>query len=195
MEFSTSNPLLQSIVENGVGGIVEAVWVLLNETMKLERENHLGAASYQRSKTRTGHANGYKPRTIRNKFGKIRLDVPQVRDGGFYSSAQWQRCQFHIQRNAVVRVARKSMRAEIHRDIRNVFSMPPWAQRSRDARAHRGEIQQGKAFRAGGLDGGEPAGGVHGLRHRGEGLRQEEAQDDEHGRISKQGVEKKDTSD
>lgn len=38
---------------------------------------------------------------------------------------------------------------------------------------------------------GSAAGGVHGLRRRGEGLRQEEAQDDEHGRISKQGVEKR----
>ena len=129
-EFSTSNPLLQSIVENGVGGIAEGVGAA-------QRWHEAGEGEPSRCGKLPAFKDEDRPcerlqaRTIRNKFGKIRLDVPQVQDGGFYPSVLWQRCQFHIQRNAVVRVARKSMRTEIHRDIRNVFSMPSWAQRSR----------------------------------------------------------------
>ncbi len=85
-EFTTESPSLQAIVENGVEGIAEAIRVLFNEAMKMEREKHLRATSYQRSEARTGYANGYKPRTLQTRVGPIRLDIPQVRSGDFYPS-------------------------------------------------------------------------------------------------------------
>jgi len=45
-------------------------WGLLNDGMKLERGNHLGAASFRRSKTRIGHANGYKPEPSGTSSGR-----------------------------------------------------------------------------------------------------------------------------
>lgn len=52
--------------------------------MQTERENFLGAKPYERSQERQGHANGYKPKTVKTRVGEVTFDVPQVREGGFY---------------------------------------------------------------------------------------------------------------
>ncbi len=44
---------------------------------------HIGAALYERSETRPGHSNGYKPRTLRARVGALNLLVPQDRKGTF----------------------------------------------------------------------------------------------------------------
>lgn len=79
--------LLELLVENGFDGMAEAVTILLNEAMKLERSEVLGAAPYERSEQRAGYANGYKPKTVATRFGKITLNVPQARGVQFYPSA------------------------------------------------------------------------------------------------------------
>src|SRR5207237_570854 len=50
-------------------------------------EKYLGAAPYQRSAERRGHANGYKPKTVQTRVGDVQFAIPQVREGGFYPSA------------------------------------------------------------------------------------------------------------
>ena len=55
--------------------------------MQAERQQYLRAAPYQHSPDRRGHANGYKPKTVKTRLGEITLDVPQVREGGFYPEA------------------------------------------------------------------------------------------------------------
>ena len=45
-----------------------------------EREKHIGAAPYERSEERNGHANGYKERTLSTRLGQIAVAVPQVRN-------------------------------------------------------------------------------------------------------------------
>jgi transposase-like protein len=52
--------------------------------MRIERENYLGARPYERSEDRQGHANGYKPKTVKTRVGEVTFDIPQVREGGFY---------------------------------------------------------------------------------------------------------------
>ena len=52
--------------------------------MQIERENYLHAKPYERSEDRQGHANGYKPKTIKTRVGEVTFDIPQVREGGFY---------------------------------------------------------------------------------------------------------------
>ena len=47
--------------------------------MQVERQQALGAAPYERSEERKGHANGYKDKTLLSRVGKIGLKVPQVR--------------------------------------------------------------------------------------------------------------------
>ena len=57
--------------------------------MQIERQKHLGAAPHERTEERTGHANGYKDKTLNTPLGQITVAVPQVREvngqgGGFY---------------------------------------------------------------------------------------------------------------
>ena len=61
--------------------------VLINQAMQVERSKYLQADEYERTEDRKGHANGYKPKTIRTRMGEITFAVPQVREGGFYPSA------------------------------------------------------------------------------------------------------------
>jgi putative transposase len=60
---------------------------LVNEAMRLERQNHLKARLYERTERRRGYANGYKPKRVKTRVGEINFDIPQVREGGFYPGA------------------------------------------------------------------------------------------------------------
>lgn len=72
------------LADHGFAGLADALTVLLNEVMKIERSRHLQAERYERTETRRGYANGYKPKTVKTRVGKLTLAVPQVRDGDFY---------------------------------------------------------------------------------------------------------------
>ena len=50
-------------------------------------DKHLNAKPYERSDERIGHANGYKPKTIKTRVGEVTFDIPQVHEGGFYPEA------------------------------------------------------------------------------------------------------------
>jgi transposase-like protein len=79
--------IAELLAENGFDGLASAVTVLLNEVMRIERSNALGAGPYERSEGRIGHANGYKPRTIHTRIGPLTVEVPQARGIEFYPSA------------------------------------------------------------------------------------------------------------
>jgi len=68
-------------------GLPEIFRALLNTAMQVERTKYIQAEEYQRSEKRKGHANGYKPKTVKTRIGEITFDIPQVREGGFYPSA------------------------------------------------------------------------------------------------------------
>ena len=80
--------IIEQLCDEGFDGITGAVITLLNEAMKLDRTRHLQALPYERSDDRQGYANGYKPKTVNSKLGKLTLSVPQVResDEEFYPS-------------------------------------------------------------------------------------------------------------
>ena len=63
-----------------LGQIVERV---LQEMLEAQMTEHIGAAPYERSATRTGQRNGYKPRALRTRVGTLNLLVPQDRQGTF----------------------------------------------------------------------------------------------------------------
>lgn len=87
---SQSNVLaevVQVLSEQGFDGLAQAVEVLLNEAMKVERSHVLQAQPYQRTAERRGHANGFKPKTVLSRLGRLQLQVPQTRDVEFYPSA------------------------------------------------------------------------------------------------------------
>jgi transposase-like protein len=78
---------VQLLAENGFDGMAEAIALLVNEAMKLERQEYLGAGPYQRSEERRTHANGFKNKTVNSRLGQLELQVPQTRDSQFYPSA------------------------------------------------------------------------------------------------------------
>lgn len=79
--------LLEQIAAEGTEALPELIRILINEAMRLEREQYLGAGPYERTPDRRGHANGYKPKTVKTRVGKIKFEVPQVRQGTFYPDA------------------------------------------------------------------------------------------------------------
>jgi putative transposase len=86
--ISPKNSAILQSWENGLEGLGPAVSVLLNEAMRIERHRALAAEPWERTPERKGYANGYKPRTLKTRLGKLDLQVPQVRgDVDFYPSA------------------------------------------------------------------------------------------------------------
>jgi len=67
----------------------------LQDILETEMTAHLGAEPYERSETRTGHRNGYKPRTLHTRVGTLTLLVPQDREGAFSTAlfARYQRSE------------------------------------------------------------------------------------------------------
>jgi putative transposase len=72
------------LLDQGLDGIPELLRIIINQAMQAERSKYLQAGDYERTEERTGHANGYKPKTVRTRVGEITFSVPQVREGGFY---------------------------------------------------------------------------------------------------------------
>lgn len=79
--------ILEQLVTGGFSALPDAIRVLMNAAMRVERQQHLGAGEHERSDTRTGYANGYKPKTVQTRVGEVTFSVPQVRGGGFYPSS------------------------------------------------------------------------------------------------------------
>ncbi|HKZ44775.1 MAG TPA: IS256 family transposase [Anaerolineales bacterium] len=77
----------KEFAEKGLEAVPEMLRVLINNVMQAERSKYLQAVEYERTEDRKGHANGYKPKTVRTRMGEITFAVPQVREGGFYPSA------------------------------------------------------------------------------------------------------------
>ncbi|MFQ5381531.1 MAG: IS256 family transposase [Dehalococcoidia bacterium] len=59
--------------------MAEAMQTLLNEAMKCERTEFLGAGHYERNEGRQGYANGYKQKRVKTRIGELDLAVPKVR--------------------------------------------------------------------------------------------------------------------
>ena len=80
--------VLEVLQENGFDGLGEAVSLLINEAMRLERAKHLQASPYERTSERVSYANGYKPKQIKTRIGELSLAVPQTRDGFYPASLE-----------------------------------------------------------------------------------------------------------
>lgn len=80
------NQAVEMILTHGVEGLNKAFEVLYNEAMKVERSRYLQAEPYQRTDERIDYANGYKPKQLHSRLGKLAWLIPQVRSGQFYPS-------------------------------------------------------------------------------------------------------------
>jgi transposase-like protein len=87
-DSSVIETVVQLLCENGLSHMADAMRVMLNEAMRIERSQVLEAAPYQRTEKRRGYANGFKPKTVSTRLGELALEVPQVRgEVEFYPSA------------------------------------------------------------------------------------------------------------
>ncbi len=68
------------LTEDGFGGMAKAIEILMNAAMEIERAQWLRAAPYERTEDRRGYANGFKPKSVNTRAGKMDLNIPQVRD-------------------------------------------------------------------------------------------------------------------
>ena len=76
--------IFEQLIEGGFEALPDAIRLLINTAMLIERQKFIGVDPYQRSAERTAHANGFKEKTIQTRVGELTLAVPQVREGGFY---------------------------------------------------------------------------------------------------------------
>lgn len=76
--------ILEQLISGGTDSFRHVIETILNEAMKMEREQALKAAPYERSQERTGYANGYKEREYVSRLGALRVQIPQVRGLSFY---------------------------------------------------------------------------------------------------------------
>ena len=78
-EATAAERAMEVLSEEGLGGMGKALELLLNEAMRAERAAFLGAVPNERTTERVGHANGFKPKTVSTRLGKLALAIPQVR--------------------------------------------------------------------------------------------------------------------
>jgi len=83
-ESIMAQKLMEIMMSEGTEGIKKIMEVILNESMKVERDEYLKAEPYERTEMRRGYANGYKDKQLNTRSGKLRILVPQVRGLPFY---------------------------------------------------------------------------------------------------------------
>jgi transposase-like protein len=76
---NTLEALAQLLASGEEDRFKDALRLLLNAAMLIERRRHLKAEPYERTPERTGHANGFKAKTLQTRLGALELAVPQVR--------------------------------------------------------------------------------------------------------------------
>lgn len=88
---------LDTVQEQMDGDLLQSmITVMAQRLMEEEMERHLGAERHERSTERRGHRNGYKPRSLNTRVGKLALQIPQARGTEPYSPmlfAKWERSE------------------------------------------------------------------------------------------------------
>jgi putative transposase len=87
LDQSVLSDLLDALRAGGNLDVMrEAMQLVLQALIDLEAEQHIGAARYERSETRTTHRNGSRARLLSTKAGDVELAIPKLRQGSFYPS-------------------------------------------------------------------------------------------------------------
>jgi putative transposase len=82
--YTEKKSILEHLISGGANNLKPVIELLLNEAMKMEREEALKAAPYERTSERKGYANGFKEREYTSRLGSLRIQIPQVRGLSFY---------------------------------------------------------------------------------------------------------------
>ena len=82
--------VVEQLISEGPDAMRPVLTALLNEAMKIEREQFLGASHYERSQDRQGFANGYQDKRIDTQAGTLNLRIPKTAkhvDEPFYTQS------------------------------------------------------------------------------------------------------------
>lgn len=76
-------------------GVAALLQSILNQVLKAEATDQLGAEHYERTDERLGYRNGSYPHQLTTRVGKVTLQVPRFRDGEFSTQlfARYQRSE------------------------------------------------------------------------------------------------------
>jgi transposase-like protein len=86
-DFTLPSEQLEQIATQGFEVLPELIRIVVNAAEPAERQQYPGVAPYQHAPGRQGRANGYKPKIVKKRMGKITFDVTQVREGEFHPQA------------------------------------------------------------------------------------------------------------
>jgi len=75
--------IYQAVKEVGGDGFREMLRATIQAVMEEEITGALEAERYERTEGRVGYRNGYKPRILNTRLGRMELQVPKDRDGQF----------------------------------------------------------------------------------------------------------------
>jgi transposase-like protein len=81
--FCMPKKYLEQLTEQRLEGFPELIRVVANEALRIERENYLQARLSEHNEYRQGHANGYKPKTIKTRVGEVTFERKQDIRAGF----------------------------------------------------------------------------------------------------------------
>ena len=69
--FTLPAELLEQIASEGLDFLPELVRIMINAATQIDREKYLGAGHYERTPERRGHANGFKPKTVKTLIDRL----------------------------------------------------------------------------------------------------------------------------
>jgi transposase-like protein len=87
--------VLQRLFTSGDGQLAHLLEAVLNQVLDAQMAEQLQAERYERTDERQGYRNGYKPRQLTTRVGRLTLRVPQARDDSFSTElfARYQRSE------------------------------------------------------------------------------------------------------
>lgn len=87
--------VLQRLFSSGDNQLAHLLEAILNQVLEAQMAEQLQAERYERTEERQGYRNGYKPRQLTTRVGRLTLRVPQARDGSFSTElfARYQRSE------------------------------------------------------------------------------------------------------
>jgi putative transposase len=92
---TSTDALAQAVLTDDPDFLRDLVEQVIQEMLEVEMSAQLGAAPYERTETRSGQRNGYKPRQLQTRVGTLTLLVPHDRAGTFSTQlfARYQRTE------------------------------------------------------------------------------------------------------
>ncbi len=83
----------QEATGEGEDGLLKLMQHVVQRVLEEELTAYLQAEPHERTEERAGYRNGYKPRTLTTRLGRMELMVPKDREGRFQTEL-FERCQW-----------------------------------------------------------------------------------------------------